>query len=101
MNHLKRIEQRDAARDIQAELLEGLQEMAADMPAASHRITQTDVALARQKAQMSQASFAKTLGVSVRTLESWEQGARRPSGAARSLIKLFIKHPEFVREALS
>lgn len=101
MSHLSKVEQRDELRDIQAELLAGLQEMAADRPAVAHEITQTDVALARQKSQMSQASFAKTLGVSVRTLESWEQGVRRPSGAARSLIKLFIKHPEFVREALN
>ena len=53
---------------------------------------------------MSRASFAKTLGISVRsvrTLESWEQGIRRPSGAARSLIRLFITHPDFVREALA
>lgn len=101
MNHLSAIDRRDAKRDIQAELLAGIEEIARNEPAAAHEITQTDVALARQKAQMSQASFAKTLGVSIRTLESWEQGVRRPSGAAQSLIKLFIKNPDFVREALS
>ncbi|TCB58263.1 helix-turn-helix domain-containing protein, partial [Acinetobacter terrestris] len=41
------------------------------------------------------------LGTSKRTLESWEQGTRRPSKAAQSLIKLFIIDPKFVRENLA
>lgn len=64
-------------------------------------ITETDVALARRKAQLTQEQFAKLLGVSRRTLESWEQGARRPSGAATSLIRLFIVDPQFVKESLA
>ena len=64
-------------------------------------ITETDVALARRKAELTQDQFAKILGVSKRTLESWEQGVRRPSGAATSLIRLFIVDPKFVKESLA
>ncbi|TCM61445.1 Xre family transcriptional regulator [Acinetobacter calcoaceticus] len=64
-------------------------------------INETDVALARRKAALTQEQFASILGVSKRTLESWEQGIRRPSGAAQSLIKLFILNPEFVKESLA
>ena len=64
-------------------------------------ITETDVELARRKAQLIQEQFAKLLGVLRRILESWEQGARRPSGAATSLIRLFIVDPQLVKESLA
>ncbi|CAH9018755.1 helix-turn-helix domain-containing protein [Candidatus Nitrosacidococcus sp. I8] len=96
----KQIEARDAKRDIGAELLQAVDEMLANTPVRTHIITQTDVALARQKAQLSQKEFAQILGISARTLESWEQGIRKPSKAAQSLIKLFIKNPDFVKDAL-
>ena len=64
-------------------------------------ITETDVALARRKADFTQEQFANILGTSKRTLESLEQGTRRPSKAAQSLIKLFIIYSKFVRENLA
>ncbi len=53
----------------------------------------------RAKTGLSQTQFAALLGISVRTLHDWEQGRRRPSAAARTLIKVAAKHPEVVKEA--
>lgn len=43
-----------------------------------------------------QREFAAVLGVSVRTLQSWEQGRRQPSGAAAALLKLIAAKPELL-----
>ena len=47
---------------------------------------------------LSQAKFAAALGVSKRTLEQWEQGRRKPSGAAKQLLKIAERHPELLVE---
>ena len=47
---------------------------------------------------LSQAAFAKLLGVSVRTLQEWEQGRKMPSGAAATLLKVASRHPEVLQE---
>jgi DNA-binding transcriptional regulator YiaG len=57
------------------------------------------VAATRQKLGLSQSGFAELLGISVRTLHHWEQGTRKPSGAARVLLKVAEKHPEIVLKA--
>ena len=97
----KELEAFEATRDIEAEILQGIDDMLANNAAKRTVVTETDVALARRKAQLTQEQFAKLLGVSRRTLESWEQGARRPSGAATSLIRLFIIDPQFEKESLA
>ncbi len=56
------------------------------------------VAIARAATGLSQATFAKLLGVSVRTLQDWEQGRRIPSGAAATLLKVAARHPEVLQE---
>ena len=56
------------------------------------------VAQARYKAGLSQAKFAVLLGVSVRTLQDWQQGRRQPSGAAQTLLKIADTRPEVLRE---
>jgi len=50
---------------------------------------------------LSQARFASVLGVSKRTLQEWEQGRRKPTGAARSLLAIATKRPEVLREVLA
>jgi putative transcriptional regulator len=56
------------------------------------------VAVARAATGLSQAAFAKLLGVSVRTLQEWEQGRKLPSGAAATLLKVASRHPEVLQE---
>ncbi len=57
-----------------------------------------DVVAARQKSGLSQTQFARALQISVRTLQGWEQGRRHPSGAARALIQIVLRHPEVIKE---
>ena len=56
------------------------------------------VAQARAASEHSQARFAALMGVSVRTLQAWEQGRRKPSGAAQTLLTVATRHPEILRE---
>ncbi|MDP3636722.1 MAG: helix-turn-helix domain-containing protein [Azonexus sp.] len=63
------------------------------------RVTAVEVsaAEARNRVGMSQSEFAKLLGVSVRTLQDWEQGRREPSGVARTLLRIASQNPEAVK----
>ncbi len=54
----------------------------------------------RARLQKSQAEFAAMIGVSVSTLQNWEQGRRVPEGPARALLRIAAEKPEAVAEAL-
>lgn len=56
------------------------------------------VAATRSKLRLSQNKFAALLGISVKTLHNWEQGRRKPTGAARVLLRVAARHPEIVLE---
>jgi transcriptional regulator with XRE-family HTH domain len=58
-----------------------------------------DISWARAQAGLSQNEFAQALQISPRTLQEWEQGRRSPSGSAKALIRIAIKHPEIIRES--
>ena len=83
-------------RNIGAEILEGLREI--KRGAYGRVINVPDVATIREKTGLSQARFAQLLGVSVRTLQDWEQGRRAPSGAARTLLMVAAKNPQALLE---
>ena len=59
-----------------------------------------DVKSIRTKIGVSQPEFAAMLGISVRTLENWEQGHRTPKGPARVLLKVARAHPEVIWEVV-
>lgn len=63
------------------------------------KVAVTAATEARLKLGVSQSAFAQLLGVSVRTLQEWEQGRREPSGAARTLLKIALKSPEAILQA--
>ena len=60
-----------------------------------------DIRAVRAKLGVSQTEFALMIGVSVSTLQNWEQGRRQPEGPARALLKVAAENPEAVAEALS
>ena len=118
---------RDAGRDIGAELLQSVREMKAGqwtrkttfepLPDGVRRTVlradgtvekqevlvgpQWQLMAARAQSGLSQSEFARATGVSVRTLQEWEQGRKVPSGAAQSLLKLISRHPELLAELAS
>lgn len=95
----KKLLARDAKRDIGAELLASVLEMKAGKAGRAHRIPLSKVTQARARSGLSQSQFARALGVSARTLQDWEQGRRKPSGAAKALLTIAARHPEVIREA--
>jgi putative transcriptional regulator len=74
----------------------------ADNPdAAPDMAPEFDVFAIRKACGMSQAEFAATYGFSVRTLHGWERGAKKPSGAARTLLRAIKADPEGLRKAVA
>lgn len=65
------------------------------------RVPAVDVRAARRKLGLTQNDFARRFGVSVATVRNWEQGRRRPEGAARVLLAVIDREPEAVRRALA
>ncbi len=79
-------------RDIGAEILDGLRELKSGR--RGRIVSVPRIADIRKKTGLSQSHFATLLGVSVRTLQDWEQGRRAPSGAARTLLMIAAKNPQ-------
>jgi putative transcriptional regulator len=84
-----------------AELLESVREGAAilrgeQQPSRTFTIQEPDVKEIRERYNLSQGQFASLLGISVKTLQNWEQGRRIPRGPARVLLQVAAKHPEAV-----
>jgi putative transcriptional regulator len=78
-------------RNVAREILEGLRELKRGETGRVVNVPSvTDI---RERTGLSQAKFATLLGVSVRTLQDWEQGRRAPSGAARTLLMVAAKNP--------
>lgn len=85
-----------AKRSIGREILDGLREIKSGH--YGRVVNVPDVASIREKTGLSQSRFATLLGVSVRTLQDWEQGRRAPSGAARTLLMVADRNPTALLE---
>ena len=86
-------------RDIGAEILEGLNEIK-QFKKGQGSLNATELSgpsepkVIRTKLNLSQSAFAGLMGVSVRTLQDWEQGRRTPQGPAIALLRIAEQHPE-------
>ena len=83
-------------RNIGVEILSGLRQL--KRGEHGRVTTRPSVATIRERTGLSQPKFAQLLGVSVRTLQEWEQGRRAPSGAARTLLLIAAKNPRALIE---
>ena len=92
-----------AKRDIAMEILQGIREVKAHK-AGTIALRSREVATPaspkniRSKLHLSQSAFAGLMGVSLRTVQDWEQGRRAPSGPAKSLLRIAEHHPEVFAE---
>ena len=90
--------ERDSKRDVWQETLDAVRSIKAGNVGLVETVELPPVVEARQKVGLSQTRFAELLGVSVRTLQDWEQGRRKPSRAAMSLIQIAKQRPDVLRE---
>ncbi len=87
--------------DLFAELVESVREGGAILkgkaaPSRAFEVETPEVREIRESYDLSQNEFAALLGISVDTLQNWEQGRRTPAGPARILLQVVAKHPEAV-----
>lgn len=80
----------EATRDLAAELLQAGEQMRAGLG----RVVYSPLIAARKNTGLTPEQFAALLGISVDTLESWEQDRNPPTGAIRTLIAIALRHPE-------
>jgi putative transcriptional regulator len=69
-------------------------------PSRIYEIKPPEIKTVREKLNVSQNEFALMIGVSVRTLQNWEQGRRKPEGPAKALLRIASKNPSAVLDAL-
>ena len=84
------------SRNIGAEVLEGIRQL--KRGEIGRVVTLPPVSRTRARVGLSQSEFARLLGVSVRTLQEWEQGRRVPSGPARTLLAIAHRNPRALLE---
>ncbi len=88
----------EKSRDIGQEILQGIQDIKAGRIGRRFTAATYPIVRAREKSGLSQAKFAELLGVSVRTVQDWEQGRREPNAAAKTLLKVAELHPTILKK---
>jgi putative transcriptional regulator len=86
-------------RDIGLEILEGIREIKAYKEGRVDLVNRKlsdppNPKEIRARLNLSQAAFAGLMGVSIRTVQDWEQGRRKPSGPAKSLLRIAEQYPD-------
>jgi len=76
-------------------------QIASNPDAAPDMAPRVDVRAIRRAAGMTQAQFATAYEFSIRTVQEWERGAKKPSGPARTLLRAIKADPEGLRKALA
>jgi putative transcriptional regulator len=71
-----------------------------DVPHRRTVVTAIDVKALRERTGLTQADFSTMIGVSIKTLQNWEQGRREPEGPAKALLRVVEREPEAVLSAL-
>ena len=69
-------------------------------PSRVYEIKPPEIKTVREKLNVSQNQFALMIGVSVRTLQNWEQGRRKPEGPAKALLRIASRNPTALLDAL-
>ena len=69
-------------------------------PSRTYEIKPPEIKTVREKLNVSQNQFALMIGVSVRTLQNWEQGRRKPEGPAKALLRIASRNPTALLDAL-
>ena len=90
-------------RNIGIEILDGIKEIKAFKESKAHLVTRvlrepSHPKEIRARLNLSQSAFAGLMGVSVRTIQDWEQDRRVPSGPAKSLLRIAEQHPSVFLE---
>jgi putative transcriptional regulator len=88
----------EKSRDLGQEILQGIQDIKAGRIGRRFTAATYPIVRAREKSGLSQAQFAELLGVSVRTVQDWEQGRREPNAAAKTLLKVAELHPSILKK---
>jgi len=70
-----------------------------ELPNPPKELSATEIANLRARLNVSQAVFANYLNISKRTVQSWEQGLGKPSGASLKLLSIAKKNPKVLLEA--
>lgn len=86
-------------RNIGMEILEGIREIKAHktgkVSLRTHELKEVSSPKEiRARLNLSQSAFASLMGVSLRTVQDWEQGRRQPRGPAKSLMRIAEQHPD-------
>jgi putative transcriptional regulator len=87
-----------SGQELGDKLLQAVKEMNARKVGRVTQVQLNEVSEARNKTGLTQRQFAQVLQISPRTLQEWEQGRRKPSGAAKALIQIAFRHPDIIRE---